>query len=464
MSLQDLRALPSVDRLLSMPGAVDLLRRFARPLVADALRAAVAEERLQRRAGLHAAASVDPALLIEAAARALEHDAKPVLTQIVNATGVLLHTNLGRAVLADDAADAIAVAARGAVALEFDLALGCRGERDDLVAADLAALTGAASATIVNNNAAAVLLVLNTLAEGQEVIVSRGELIEIGGSFRMPEILAKSGARLREVGTTNRTHIDDYRSAIGPATAVLLKVHTSNYRIVGFARSVQLEELVMVGRAHGLPVVEDLGSGALTDLAALGLPPEPMVRDRVAAGADLVTFSGDKLLGGPQAGLIVGRTDLIHRVRKNPLRRALRPGKLTLAGLAATLKLYRTAPDLTHALPILRMACRPLESIERTARDAKVLLEAALGPGFSVALVESTCEIGSGALPDVFLPSVALAITHDCEGPDAVARRFRAAHPPIIGRIHGGEFLLDLRAIDDPALLVPQGILTTSST
>jgi L-seryl-tRNA(Ser) seleniumtransferase len=298
-------------------------------------------------------------------------------------------------------------------------------------------------------------LAVGALAAGREVIVSRGELIEIGGSFRIPEILAKSGARLREVGTTNRTRLEDYRGAIGPETGVLLKVHTSNYRVVGFTSAVGLEELVALGRAHGLPVVEDLGSGALVDLAALGLPKEPVVRERIAAGADLVTFSGDKLLGGPQAGIVAGRADLIARLVANPLRRALRPGKLALAALAATLRLYRTSPDLTHVFPTLRAACRSLESIEETAYEAAELVARALGSGYRVALVESACEIGSGALPDATLVSRALAITHAHHGADAIARRFRQADPPIIGRIRDGAFLLDVRAIFDPALLVP---------
>jgi L-seryl-tRNA(Ser) seleniumtransferase len=459
---RDLRALPSVDRLLSTPEAQELLRRFARPLVTDALREVLEEERHRRRAGQGNAVSIDGAALVTVAARKVERLAQPALVNVVNATGVLLHTNLGRALLADDAVAALNSAARSAVALEYDVTGGRRGERDDLVTADLTALTGAPASTVVNNNAAAVLLALNTLADGRDVIVSRGELIEIGGSFRMPEILAKSGARLREVGTTNRTHLDDYRSAIRPETALLLKIHASNYRIVGFTSSVRLEELVALGRTHGLPVVEDLGSGALVDLTAFGLPSEPVVRDRVAAGADLVTFSGDKLFGGPQAGIVVGRADLVARLRNNPLRRALRPGKLTLAALAATLKLYRTATDLTRTLPILRTACRSLESIERAAREAKTLVARALGPDYSVAVVGTTCEIGSGALPNALLQSWALAITHAHEGPDAVARHFRGADPPIIGRIHGGAFLLDLRAIDDPALLVPRAI--TSDT
>ena len=456
-AVPELRALPSVDRLLGTAEAQALLARVARPLVTETLRAVLADRRAALRDGA-APGDLDPAALVRDAERRLAALAAPALAPVVNATGVLLHTNLGRAALPEEVIQAIADAARGAVALELGLEDGRRGERDDLVAADLAALTGAEAATVVNNNAAAVVLALNTLAEGREAVVSRGELVEIGGSFRLPDILAKSGARLREVGTTNRTHLADYRAAIGPATGVLLKVHASNYRIVGFTRDVGLAELVALGRAHGIPVIEDLGSGALVDLGGFGLPKEPIVAERVAAGADLVTFSGDKLLGGPQAGFVVGRADLIARLRANPLRRALRPGRLTLAGIAATLRAYRAAPDLTRVFPALRAACRPLAAVEETAYAAAALLACALGPDYRIALVESECEIGSGALPDVRLPSRALAVTHRSDGPDAVARRLRRARPPIIGRIRDDALLLDVRGIDDPADLVPREV------
>ncbi len=461
MNAEPLRALPSVDRLLATAEARSLLARMARPLVTETLRVVLDEQRRRLRVPASNQSDsqdvlLDAAAIVAEAERRLARLAAPPLAPVVNATGVLLHTNLGRAPLSEEVARAIADAARGAVALEYDLATGKRSERDDVVADDLAALTGAPAATVVNNNAAAVVLALNTLAEGREAVVSRGELVEIGGSFRIPDILAKSGARLREVGTTNRTHLADFKAAIGPATALLLKVHTSNYRIVGFASSVDVRELVALGRARGLPVIEDLGSGALVDLSSLGLPKEPVVREQVAAGVDLVTFSGDKLLGGPQAGIIVGREDLIAQLRANPLRRAFRPGRLVMAGLAATLRLYRSAPDLTQVFPVLRAACRSLESIEETAYAAAELLAAALGSDYRVALVESECEIGSGALPDAVLPSRAVALRHAKHGPDAIAKRFRAAEPPIIGRIRDDAFLLDLRAITDPRLLVPR--------
>src|SRR5437773_2223339 len=354
-----------------------------------------------------------------------------------------------RAALAGEAMAALAGAARHAANLELDLVTGRRGERDALVEEDLRALTGAEAALVVNNNAAAVLLALNTLAPERDVLVSRGELVEIGGSFRIPDVMAKSGARLREVGTTNRTHADDYRRALGPSTALLLKVHTSNYRVVGFTAAVELAELVAIGRQAGVPVMEDLGSGALLDLAAFGLPREPVVRERIAAGADLVTFSGDKLLGGPQAGIVVGRRELVARLAANPLRRALRPGKLTLAALGATLRLYRESPDLPAALPVLRWLTRPLAELEAVGRAAAPLLGRRLGEGYCVTLVPSECEVGSGAAPAVPLPSRALAVEHAEVSPERIAARFRAARPPVLGRIHAGRSLLALRGILD---------------
>src|SRR5438552_2781137 len=319
------RALPSVERLLQSAGGAGLVARYRRGHVVEAIRAVLEDVRHAIAAGGVVPAPDD---LIRRVADRLESLSAPRLVRVVNATGVVLHTNLGRALLAEDAIAALLDAARHPVDLELDLVTGRRGERDALVADDLRALTGAEACLVVNNNAAAVLLALNTLAPERDVLVSRGELVEIGGSFRIPDVMAKSGARLREVGTTNRTHAHDYRRALGPSTAPLLKVHASNYRIVGFTAAVELADLVAIGREAGVPALEDLGSGALVELAAFGLPREPVVRERIAAGADLVTFSGDKLLGGPQAGLGVGRRELVARLAANPLRRALRPGKL----------------------------------------------------------------------------------------------------------------------------------------
>ena len=376
---------------------------------------------------------------------------EPSLRAVVNATGVVLHTNLGRALLAEAAIEAVVRAARSPVNLEYDLESGGRGDRDALIEEELCALTGAEAATVVNNNAAAVLLALNSIADGREVIVSRGELIEIGGSFRIPDVMARSGARLREVGATNRTHPRDYVAAIGPDTAMLLKVHPSNYRIVGFTAEVSLADMVEIGNAHQLPVMEDLGAGALVEMKLYGLPSEPRVAARVAAGAGLVTFSGDKLLGGPQAGLIVGRRDLVERLKANPLKRALRCDKLTLAALEATLRLYLRSSDLGADLPTFRLLRRTPAELESAAIQAREILADRLGADFAIEVIVSASEIGSGALPAEEMESRALRITHREHSPDSIARLFRHARPPVIGRITDGAFQLDLRAVEDPA-------------
>ena len=450
-----LRALPSVDRVLNTAGAAGVLARTSRGFVVDMIRLVLDDLRQRVAAGELADIPSDEAVMAEAAARVDAQRQVPPHA-VVNAPGVVLHTNLGRALLAAEAVEAAARAAAQAVTVEYDLTRGERADRDDLVAGDLRALSAAAAATVVNNNAAAVLLALNTLAEGREVIVSRGELIEIGGSFRIPDVMAKSGVVLREVGTTNRTHARDYAEAVNERTALLLKVHTSNYRLVGFTSAVSLEELVQIGRVRGIPVMEDLGSGALIDLSRYGLPKEPVVAERVQLGADLVTFSGDKLLGGPQAGLIVGSQELIGRLKRNPLKRALRCDKLTLAALAATLRLYRTAPDLRTALPTLRWLTRPLGEMDDVGRAALPLLRAALGDGFALELIDAQSEVGSGALPVESLPTRAIGVTHARLGADDIAARFRRSVPPILGRIHAGRFLLDLRGIFAPEEVVPQ--------
>jgi len=438
------RAIPSIERLVRTPPGAALLGRWRREHVLETMRTVLHEVRANGED------VPDADELVRRTGVRLERAAVPRLAPVVNATGVVLHTNLGRALLADDAVAAVVAAARHPVNLELDLLTGRRGERDELVADDLRALTGAEAALVVNNNAAAVLLALNSLAADRDVVVSRGELVEIGGAFRIPDVLAKSGARLCEVGTTNRTRADDYRHAVGRRTALLLKVHTSNYRIVGFTSSAELGELVEIGRVAGVPVMEDLGSGALVDLAEWGLPREPVVRERIASGADLVTFSGDKLLGGPQAGIVVGRRELVARLAANPLRRALRPDKLTFAALAATLRLYRETPDLAAVLPTLRWLARPLAEMESVGRQAAALLASRLGPGHRVTVVRSECEVGSGAAPVTPVESRALAIEHPEVSADRLAARFRAARPSVLGRVHDGRFLLDLRGIFAP--------------
>jgi L-seryl-tRNA(Ser) seleniumtransferase len=449
------RFLPSVDRVLGTEAAAVALRRFQRAYVTETVRAVLDETRARLAAG-ETDVTVSADEVMAAALKRMEKGETLRLRPLVNATGVVLHTNLGRAVLAPEAVEAVTAVARQASNLEYDLSRGERGERDALVRGDLCALTGAEAATVVNNNAAAVLLCLNTMAQGREVVVSRGELIEIGGSFRIPDVMAKSNVRLREVGTTNRTHPRDYGNAISEHTALLLKVHTSNYRIVGFTSEVELRDLVALGREHRIPVMEDLGSGALIDLSAYGLPREPVVAERIATGADVVTFSGDKLFGGPQAGFIVGRREIVQRINRNPLKRVLRCDKMTLAALAATLRLYRSAPDLRQALPTLRCLTRPQEELEATGRTAVQLLGKHLGTEFAVELIDAEAEIGSGALPVKTLPSKAVSITHTTQGPQEIACRFREADPPIIGRVHSGRFLLDLRCIFDAEELVPR--------
>jgi L-seryl-tRNA(Ser) seleniumtransferase len=449
--------LPSVERVVSSRPGAALSARYAREAVVEAVRAALEELRAAIKGGAEAD---DTALSADAvagrAAAILARRARARIQPVINATGVILHTNLGRAWLSAPAAAAVGEAATRPLALEYDLGSGKRGERDDLVEEHLCALTGAEAATVVNNNAAAVLLVLNALAEGREVVVSRGELIEIGGSFRIPDIMAKSGAVLREVGTTNRTHRHDYERAMGPDTAMLLKVHTSNYRIVGFTSEVGLAELREVAATHGgVIVVEDLGAGALVDLARWGLPAEPVVADRLASGADLVTCSGDKLLGGPQCGIIAGRGELVERVRRDPLKRALRCDKMTLAALEATLRTYRFDPHPENVVPTLKALVRSIDELERIGAEAVTLIGSVLGERYSVALEPSEAQIGSGSQPTTTIVSRAVSIESPDHGPDAIAARFRAAPTPIIGRIENDRFLLDVRAVDHAADLVP---------
>ncbi len=449
-----LRELPSVDRLLNHPRCRALLAGASRDYVTRQCRALLDELRAAIRAGKAIETIDEESLLAKLAGRiALERGSK--LTRVVNATGTILHTNLGRALLPQAAIDAAVRAGQSPVNLEYDLEKGARGKREEMVESLLRDLTGAEAASVVNNNAAAVLLGLNTLAEGREVIVSRGELIEIGGSFRIPEIMAKSGAILKEVGSTNRTHPQDYEKAIGKNTALLLKVHTSNYKIVGFSAEVSLEDMVAIGKKHNVPVMEDLGSGAIIDLSRHGLPKEPLVAERVALGADVVTFSGDKILGGPQAGLVVGRKNYLQQMNKNPLQRALRCGKLTLAALEATLRLYQQSADVAAEIPTLRAFTRSIADLEAAGARVLPALQKALGGGFHAALEDSTSQIGSGAMPTEEIPTKVIAIESANIGAERIAEHFRRAEPPIIGRIKDGRFLLDLRAVFDEKDLIP---------
>jgi len=450
-----LRDLPSVDRLLKHAHCETLLARYNREYVTGKCREVVDELRTELRQGQGRTDELkEEAILIRVENR-IRAESVPGHVRVVNATGTILHTNLGRALLAQAAIDAMTRVAGYPVNLEYDLATGRRGRREEMIQSLLVELTGAEAATVVNNNAAAVLLGLNTFAQGKEVIVSRGELIEIGGAFRIPEVMAKSGAVLREVGSTNRTHPTDYENAIHDKTGLLLKVHTSNYKVVGFTSEVTLDELVAIGKKHNVPVMEDLGSGALVDLSSYGLPKEPLVSERVRAGADVVTFSGDKILGGPQAGLMVGSREWIGRINKNHLQRALRCGKLTLAALEATLRLYRQSPYISQAIPTLRAFTRPLDEIREFGEALLPKLQAALGDGFRLRLEDSTSQIGSGALPTEELPTLVIAVAHDNLSAVRIAAKFRAANPPIIGRINDDCFMLDLRTIFDAEDLLP---------
>ncbi len=449
-----LREIPSVDRLLKHPRAEGLLARYKREYVTEQCRLGLEQIRGEIRRG-HGI-DLSEAAILERIESAIYLDSQPGHRRVINATGTILHTNLGRALLSPAAVEAMLAVADHPINLEYDLAAGKRGKREATLEKLLTDLTGAEAATVVNNNAAAVLLGLNTLAQGKEVVVSRGELIEIGGAFRIPEIMAKSGAILREVGATNRTHPADYENAINDHTALLLKVHTSNYKVVGFTAEVSLEELVAIGKRRNLPVMEDLGSGAFIDLSQYGLPKEPIVAERIQAGADVVTFSGDKILGGPQAGLMVGKKELIGRMNRNHLQRALRCGKLTLAALEATLRRYRQSPNVVEEIPTLRAFTRSIDEIRALGEDLLPRLKAALGGEFQIALEDSTAQIGSGALPTEELPTAVLAIAHKKLGANAIAQQFRAADPPIIGRISDDRFLLDLRCIFDPNDLIPR--------
>ncbi|HEX9445282.1 MAG TPA: L-seryl-tRNA(Sec) selenium transferase [Candidatus Binatia bacterium] len=451
-----LRELPSVDRLLNHPQTGPWLARLSRDYVTRRCREVLDELRAAIRAGESLDGELEEAAILARLKKRLGAGADSSLVRVVNATGTILHTNLGRAPLSRAALDAVARVGDGPVNLEYDLERGTRGKREEMIESLLVDLTGAEAATVVNNNAAAVLLGLNTVADGREVIVSRGELIEIGGSFRIPEVMAKSGAVLKEVGSTNRTHPEDYEKAIGKKTALLLKVHTSNYKIVGFSAEVGLADLVAIGKKHKVPVMEDLGSGALVDLGRYGLPKEPLVSERIAMGADIVTFSGDKILGGPQAGLIAGKKNWLGRMAKNPLHRALRCGKLTLAALEATLRLYQQSADVAAEIPTLRAFTRPVEDIAAMGARLLPTLQNALGDNFKLSLEDSTCQIGSGALPTEEIPTKVVAIERADMGAERIAEKFRRAAPPIIGRIKDGRFLLDLRAIFDPSDLIPK--------
>lgn len=438
---------PSIDRMAAWPALRVLRERVGHKLLVEALRAWVETKR-----GTPEIAD-EGACALWCAGR-LAPLAEPSQRRVFNLTGTVLHTNLGRALMAEEAIAAAVEAMRSPTSLEYDLADGGRGERDDHIAPWLCRLTGAEAATAVNNNAGAVLLVLAALASGKEVIVSRGELIEIGGAFRIPDIMARAGCRLVEVGTTNRTHLKDYEAAIGPETAAIMKVHPSNYAVQGFTKSVSAAELVPLAHARGLPVIEDLGSGTLVDLETWGLPHEPTAREAIGAGIDVVTFSGDKLLGGPQAGLLVGRKPLIERIAKNPMKRALRLDKVRLAALEATLRLYADPERLASRLPTIRSLARPAAEIRAQAERLLPLFARTIGSALTTGIQPVRGQIGSGALPVDLLPSFALSARG--HGLNKLADTLRGLPIPVIGRIERDALLLDLRTLDDEAAFARQ--------
>ncbi|MDH5509801.1 MAG: L-seryl-tRNA(Sec) selenium transferase [Nitrospinota bacterium] len=441
-----LRSLPAVDSLLAMPKVATLVKDWGKKCVTQAARTAIEKA----RAAILKDGATTPENWPEIIVKVIALDQEPTIRHVINLSGVVSHTNLGRARLAEEAVVAAAAAGASNVNLEYSLENGGRGERDTLVENLIVRLTGAEAATVVNNNAAAVLLALNTLAFGKKTIVSRGELIEIGGSFRLPEIMEKSGCHLAEVGTTNRTHLADYEKAIGPDTALVLRAHTSNFRVVGFTTKPELTELAVLCHQQGIPLMDDLGSGALIDLGDLGLPSEPTVEETISQGADIVTFSGDKLLGGPQAGIIAGRREYIDRIRGNPLKRALRPDKMILAALEATLRLYICPEVAAQHIPTLRHLSRPMVEVRRMAERAAAIIRGHFKLEAEVTVIDDICRAGSGALPEVDIPSASVAILHRKMNPNQLAAWFRGRRTPIIGRVERDLFRLDMRTMDEP--------------
>ncbi len=444
---KELRKLPSVDKLLREEAIRALVGEHGRKLVVEAIRQVMEAVRREIMAG-----GSCPSLeeLSEAVREELASQLRPTLKPVINATGVIIHTNLGRAPLSAEAREAMEAVARGYSNLEFDLEAGRRGSRYVHAEELLCRLTGAEAALVVNNNAGAVLLMLTALAKGKEVVISRGQLVEIGGGFRIPEVMAQSGARLVEVGTTNRTYIEDYERAIGEDTVALMRAHRSNFRLTGFVHEPKLSELVELGRKYGLLVLDDLGSGALLDTSAYGLAHEPTLQESIAAGVDLVSSSCDKLLGGPQGGIILGRGDLISRLKRHPLTRALRVDKTTLAGLQATLIHYLEG-KAPQKVPVWRMIAMPLQEIERRARS---WAEKLAGSGVDAGVVDGLSAVGGGSLPGERLPTKLLAIAVD--SPDELARRLRTGDPPVVGRIENDRLLFDPRTVlpeEDEVLL-----------
>lgn len=454
------RHLPPVAQVLAALDTDPDMAALPRPLVKEHVNAFLDLCREEIRSGVITdAAHLDPAALMPRLSAYVRSHSRPHFRRVLNATGVVIHTNLGRSVLARPAMEAVAEACAHYSNCEFDLATGKRGSRYSHVEKILCDITGAEAALVVNNNAAAVFIMLETLARGREVIVSRGQLVEIGGSFRIPDVMAKSGAILREVGATNRTHVRDYEQAIGDDTAALMRVHTSNFRMVGFTAEVSLPEMRALGDRYGLPVIEDLGSGTLCDLAGHGLPGEPTVQQVVAQGADVVSFSGDKVLGGPQAGIIVGRREYVDRIKKNPINRAVRIDKMTLAALEATLRLYLDMDAARREVPTLRMITASQDSLRSKARRLADAVRAELGDTAVVAMRKGFSRVGGGAFPEYDLPGTLVSVDVPGVSVDALREALLDTDPPLVARIEDGVFLLDPRTLASSELKLAAGAL-----
>ncbi len=449
-----LKLLPGVDRILAYGSGGQRFENIPKSVLIPAIRATIDALRADILGSTAPLEANRFALEVVTAAvqRRVARKMALKLKRTVNATGIVVHTNLGRSLLAPRVLAHLTTISSRYSNLEFDLEKGRRGSRYSAVEAILCELSGAPAAMVVNNNAAAVLLCLDTLASGREVIVSRGELVEIGGSFRIPDVMAKSGAVLKEVGATNRTHPRDYENAIGERTGLLFKAHTSNFSIVGFTTAVALADLVAIGRKHQLPIMEDLGSGTLVDFSRYGMIKEPTVQESLAAGVDVVTFSGDKLLGGPQAGIILGTKPLIDRIKANPLTRALRIDKMTLAALEGTMQLYRDERQAMHEIPTLSMLSISLAAIEARAADLKSRLEKIAGKRISASVLPCTSRAGGGSLPLMDLPSRCVGVTMDDRSANAIEQWLRDHTPPIIGRIEKDQFIMDPRTLQEEEL------------
>jgi L-seryl-tRNA(Ser) seleniumtransferase len=456
-----LRNLPAVDHVLELFKSDPFFNEVPRSVLIRSIRSDLDNRRRQiiERDPVHIDALLADAAVVTGVKNLVRRAQSLNLRETVNATGIVIHTNLGRSLLAEAAIEHLCTVSRRYSNLEFDLDKGRRGSRYANVESLICEISGAESAMAVNNCAGAVLLALETMAAGKKVIISRGELVEIGGSFRIPDVMAKSGGILCEVGTTNRTHLRDYENAVDDQTALLLKVHKSNYSVIGFSAEVSLKELVALGRKHQVPVMEDLGSGTFIDFSRYGLLKEPTVQESVSAGVDIITFSGDKLLGGPQAGLVVGKKSCIDRIKKNPITRALRIDKLTLAALESTLRLYRNEETAVQAIPTLRMMLQPLASLEEKAARLKKML-ASTGRGrLTVASLDIVSRPGGGSLPLLELPSKGLGLSVDGQSANAIEKSLRLGSPPIIGRIEDDMYVMDMRTLQDDELEIIRSAL-----